>query len=79
MARHERNSIERMLDRGTSCREIAREPGRAPSTVAGQVARHRFATAPRARHGEPAPGRLRPLEAVVHAGGRQPRPSCAPR
>ena len=29
--------------------------GRAPATVAGEVARHRFVTAPRARHGEPAP------------------------
>ena len=68
-----------MLDRGASCREIARELGRAPSTVAGEVARHRFVTAPRARHWELAPGRLRPLEAVVYAGGRQPRLSCAPR
>ena len=55
LTRHERNTIERMLDRGASCREIARELDRAPSTVAGEVARHRFVTAPRARHGEPAP------------------------
>lgn len=53
--RHERNAIERMLDRGMSCRSIASELGRSPSTVAGEVARHRFVTAPRARYGEPAP------------------------
>ena len=55
LTRHERNSIERMLDRGMGCREIARELGRAPSTVANEVARHRFVTAPMARRGEPAP------------------------
>lgn len=55
LTRHERNSIERMLDRGRPCREIAREIGRAPSTVANEVARHRFVTAPRSMYGEPAP------------------------
>ena len=53
--RHERNAIERMLDRGMGCRAIARELGRSPSTVADEVARHRFVTSPRARYGEPAP------------------------
>lgn len=32
LARHERQAIERMLDRGQGCREVAREVGRAPST-----------------------------------------------
>lgn len=55
LTRHERNSIERMLDQGKGCREIARELGRAASTVANEVARHRFITAPRSMYGEPAP------------------------
>lgn len=55
LTRHERQTIERMLDRGRGCREIAREVGRAPSTVANEVGRHRFVTSPRARYGEPAP------------------------
>ena len=37
LARHERQTIERMPDRGRGCREIAREVGRAPSTVANEV------------------------------------------
>ena len=36
LTRHERNTIERMLDRGKGAREIAREIGRAPSTVANE-------------------------------------------
>lgn len=55
LTRHERQDIERMLDRGKGCREIAREIGRAPSTVANEVGRHRFVTSPRALRGEPAP------------------------
>lgn len=55
LARHERQAIARMPDRGKGCREIAREIGRAPSTVANEVGRHRFVTSPRARRGEPAP------------------------
>ncbi len=55
LTRHERQTIERMLDRGRGCREIAREIGRAPSTVASEVERHRFVTSPRAHYGEPAP------------------------
>ena len=54
LTRHERNTIERMLDQCKTCREIARELGRAPFTVANEVSRHRFATAPRSMHGEPA-------------------------
>lgn len=53
--RHERNAIERMLDRGSTCRGMARELGRTPSTVANEVARHRFMTLPRSMYGEPAP------------------------
>ena len=55
LTKHERQAIERMLDRGKGCREIAREIGRAPSTVANEVERHRFVTSPRALRGEPAP------------------------
>ena len=58
LGRHERNAIERMLDRGKPCREIARELGRSPSTVKREVDRHRFVTAPRSMRGEPAPERL---------------------
>lgn len=55
LTRHERQTIERMLDRGKGCREIAVELDRAPSTVANEVQRHRFVTSPRALRGEPAP------------------------
>ena len=55
LTRHERQTIERMLDGGRGCREIAREIGRAPSTVANEVERHRFVTSPRSLYGEPAP------------------------
>ena len=41
-----------MLERGTGCRQIARGLGRSPSTVSGEVASHRFVTAPWERHGE---------------------------
>lgn len=58
LTRHERQAIARMLDRGRGCREIAAELGRAPSTVANEVARHRFVTAPRSLAGEPAPSDL---------------------
>ena len=58
LTRHERNTIERMLDQGKTCREIARTLDRAPSTVANEVSRHRFVTAPRSLYGEPAPGGL---------------------
>lgn len=55
LTRAERNSIERMLDRGESCRSIARELGRSPSTVSDEVARHRYVTSPKPMAGEPAP------------------------
>ena len=58
LARHERQTIARMLDRARSYREIAAELGRASSTVTNEVARHRFATAPRSLAGEPAPSDL---------------------
>ena len=46
LTRHERDTVQRMLERGASCREIARELGRSPSTVSAEVASHRFVTAP---------------------------------
>lgn len=52
LTRHERNQIERMLDRGRSCREIARELDRSPSTVANEVSSHRFYTSPRSKGGQ---------------------------
>lgn len=55
LARHERRAIERMPDRGKGRREVAREMGRAPSTVADEAERRRLATSPRALRGEPAP------------------------
>ena len=44
-----------MLDRGESCRAMARELGRSPSTVSDEVARHRFVTSPKPMAGQPAP------------------------
>lgn len=52
LTRHERDTVQRMLERGASCRQIARELGRSPSTVCSEVASHRFVTAPKARRGE---------------------------
>ncbi len=52
LTRHERDTVQRMLKRGASCRQIARELGRSPSTVSSEVASHRFVTAPRERRGE---------------------------
>lgn len=52
LTRHERDTIQRMLERRASCREIARGLGRSPSTVSAEVASHRFVTAPKARRGE---------------------------
>lgn len=40
--RHERNTIELMLDREPACRAIAAELGRVPSTVSNEVAAHRI-------------------------------------
>ena len=70
LTRHERNAIERMLDRNRSAREIAAELGRSPSTVTREVAAHRYVTAPRSRYGEPAPADL---------SGACPRLSAWPR
>lgn len=39
--RAERAAIERGLDKRKSCRQMARELGRSPSTVADEVARNR--------------------------------------
>ena len=52
LTRHERDTVQRMLERGASCRQIARELGRSPSTVSSEVASHRFITAPSKRRGE---------------------------
>ncbi|WP_255413244.1 helix-turn-helix domain-containing protein [Collinsella sp. AF20-14LB] len=38
LTRHERNTVERMLDLNRSAREIAAELGRSPSTVTREVA-----------------------------------------
>ena len=38
LTRHERDTVQRMLERRASCREIARELGRSPSTVSAEVA-----------------------------------------
>ncbi|WP_199577008.1 MULTISPECIES: helix-turn-helix domain-containing protein, partial [Collinsella] len=80
LTRHERNTVQRMLERGASCRQIARELGRSPSTVSAEVASHRFVTAPRERRGErvdasadlsaacmPAPGRVAAMLQRVRA------------
>lgn len=70
LTKHGRQAIERMLDRGKGRREIAREIGRAPSTVANEVERHRFVTSPRALCGEPAPGVVAAvLQRVLQAPG----------
>lgn len=37
LTRHERDTVQRMLGRRKSCREIAREIGRSPLTVSGEV------------------------------------------
>ena len=94
LTRAERNSIERMLDRGRPCREIARELGRSPSTVSDEVARHRFVTSPRSMAGQPAPEGLgeacprlarwpRCCNGCAKHGGygcsRRPRASCKAR
>lgn len=58
LTKADRLSIERGLDRNESCRAMASDLGRSPSTVHDEVARHRFVWAPKARRGEPAPDDL---------------------
>ena len=43
--RHERGTVQRMLERGASRRQIARGLGRSPSTVSSEVATHKFVLA----------------------------------
>ena len=38
LTRHERDTVQRMLERRASCREIARELGRSPSAVSASIA-----------------------------------------
>ena len=52
LTRHERDTVQRMLERRASCREIARELGRSPSAVSAEVVSHRFVTPPKSRRGE---------------------------
>lgn len=68
LTRHERNTVERMLDRNRSAREIAAELGRSPSTVTREVAAHRYVTAPRSRYG----GLATPIWTIP--GGTAPPP-----
>ena len=37
LTRHERDTVQRMLERRASCREIARGLGRSPSTVSAEM------------------------------------------
>ena len=72
LTRHERDSIERGLERGDSCRKIAADIGRSPSTVANEVLGHRFYTSPKSRAGERVPPGT-DLGAVCEALGSWPR------
>lgn len=45
LTRHERGTVQRMLERGASRRQIARKLGGSPSTVSSEVASHRFVLA----------------------------------
>ena len=87
LTRHERDTVQRMLERRASCREIARELGRSPSTVSAEVASHRFVTAPKSRRGErvdasadlSAPGRVAALLQRVRAVPRDRLQAPPPR
>lgn len=72
LTRHERDTVQRMLERRASCREIARELGRSPSTVSAEVASHRFVTAPKPRRGER-------VGADTDLSSACPRPAAWPR
>ena len=52
LTRHERGTVQRMLERGASCRQVARELGRSPATVSAEVSAHRGGAAPKPRRGE---------------------------
>lgn len=45
--------MELTLNKSKYCRQVTQELGRAPSTAAGDVARHRFVTFPKAHLGSP--------------------------
>ena len=51
LLRHERETVQRRLERRASFREIARELGRSPSMVSASMAPQRFVTEPKARRG----------------------------
>ena len=69
LTRHERDTVQRMLERRASCREIARELGRSPSTVSAEVASHRVVTAPKSRRGERVDGSLSASDFVALLSG----------
>ncbi|MGO5290439.1 helix-turn-helix domain-containing protein [Collinsella sp. LCP21S3_C7] len=66
LTRHERDTVQRILERRASCREIATELGRSPSTVSAEVASHRFVTTPKSRRGidDDEPAAAARLEAI---------------
>lgn len=56
---HERDTVQRMPERRTPCREIAREPGRSPSTVSAEVPRTGSSPRPPMKRGFPRRRRIR--------------------
>lgn len=44
--RRERDTVQRIIEHGRSCRKIARELGRSTSMVSAEVTSHRFVTVP---------------------------------
>lgn len=56
---HERGTVQRMPERRTPCREIAREPGRSPSTVSAEVPRTGSSPRPPMKRGFPRRRRIR--------------------
>lgn len=78
LTRHERQAIERMLDRGKGCREIAREIGRAPGS--DPVVRGARATrSPSALSPTPSTPSLAPWRSLPRTAScrRRPWPPCA--